>query len=279
MTEASGDSSAGDSKAAASEPRARSNPIRATWRTGAFFLWTTYCLTGVIVARLFSRGAAAKRTASHRWTHRWLKGCARVMSVHLSVIGEPPPPGTFLAPNHTGYLDIVALGAVYPTFFVVKAEAADWPFFGSIIKHSETIPIRRGRRRDVLAVREEIVARLEDRQSVCAFLEGTSTGSDRVLPFHASLLAPALDGGYAVAPVAIAWRTPDPRFSVIRDIAYWGDHVLLSHLWRMLGIADVEVDVVFGEAIAADGRDRKDVAGELRRSVVNMLRDRGIEVE
>src|SRR5690606_818098 len=122
MTSPPGESSAGSPSTQAPDARARTHPVRPFVRASACHGWTIYCLARVLVARARKGDASGKRAASLNWTHRWLAGCARVMGIRIAVHGEPPRPGTMLAPNHLGYLDIVALGVAHPSFYVVKAE-------------------------------------------------------------------------------------------------------------------------------------------------------------
>ena len=255
------------------------NPVLAIARGFVFFFWTLYCVSAVLVARGLSRELVAKRERSRHWTHRWLKRCVRIVGVEVAVFGESPPQGVMLTPNHLGYLDIVSLGSVYPTFFVAKAEIESWPFFGFLFRAGDHIGIARNRRRDVLAVKERIRERLEDKQTLCVFLEGTSTGGNRLLPFHSSLLQPGLDAGAHVVPVALAWRANRPGLRVIDDVAYWGGHVFLRHLWRVMGLRGIAVDIRFGDPIDTAGLERRDVAGRAREQVAAMLQEMGVQLE
>lgn len=99
---------------------------------------------------------------------------------------------------------------------------------------------------------------------VCAFLEGTSTGHDRVLPFRPSFLQPAVAREVPVVPVGIRWRAAKPGVDLAEDACYWKDHVLGPHFWRLCGISGLEAEIVFGDPIETAGSDRKAVAARAR---------------
>ncbi len=97
------------------------------------------------------------------------------------------------------------------------------------------------------------------------------------MPFHASLLQPAVDCGGAVVPVAIRWKAEDPAVDVAEDIAYWKDHTLVPHLWRLLGLRGVSAELTFGAPVNSAGKDRKALASEARTRVVALLESSGRE--
>ena len=111
-----------------------------------------------------------------RWTRRWARWMAAVCGIEVSSSGPLPPPGALLAPNHTGYVDVLALGALLCCFFAPKAEAAQWPLIGPLIRASEQVTIVRRRGRSVLDAAQQIQRRLALGERVCIFLEGTSSG-------------------------------------------------------------------------------------------------------
>jgi 1-acyl-sn-glycerol-3-phosphate acyltransferase len=100
------------------------------------------------------------------------------------------------------------------------------------------------------------------------FPEGTSTGGDTVLPFHAPLLESAIRAGAAITPAAISYEMEngDPR----QDVCYWGDMTFAAHFLRMLGRGNVRASIVFGES--REGlEDRKSAARVLHDDVVTLL--------
>lgn len=93
------------------------------------------------------------------------------------------------------------------------------------------------------------------------------------MPFHASLLQPAIDAAVPVVPVAIKWRAADAAVDIAGDVAYWGGHTLVPHVWRVLGLRGLSVTVIFGEAIALAGQERKALAQAANEAVAELLND------
>ncbi|MFP6581335.1 MAG: lysophospholipid acyltransferase family protein [Candidatus Hydrogenedentota bacterium] len=201
----------------------------------------------------------------------WMKSCIALLKVDVTVHGDVPEKPLLLVPNHIGYIDILALGSVARTFFVSKAEVETWPVIGHIFVAARQLSIPRGNRRAIQEVNERIGARLLAGHSVCVFLEGTTSGGGDVLPFHGSLLQSAIDTGIATMPVGIRWSSADGAIDIDENVAYWKDHVFVSHLFGLLGMRGVRVTITFGDVVATErSSDRKILAAELKSCVVGL---------
>ena len=194
----------------------------------------------------------------------------RISGVRVTAERPAPAPPVLLCPNHFGYADILALAGITGCFFVSRADAADWPLLGPLIRGSEQVLVSRKKGRDLANTSEQISQRLRAGQAVVVFLEGTSTGGDLLLPFYPALLKPASETGVAVVPVAITWSTDQIGVSVSEDIAYWGEHNIVTHLWRFMGIGKKSAHIEFGTPRSAEGRKRKELAAELRSEILKM---------
>jgi 1-acyl-sn-glycerol-3-phosphate acyltransferase len=238
------------------------HPLRALIRLVGFLVIVVvavleYGLRLVVVGRARDvRGRAA-------WLHRWTGRALRWLGITLRLEGTPPG-GGLLASNHLGYLDVFVLSAAAPVVFVSREDVARWPLAGALTKMAGTVFIDRARRADVMRVGEAIVPIVEAGQPVSLFLEGTSTGGDRVLPFHSSLLAPAVRRGWTVTPVHLEYVAPDAAAD--RELCYWGEAVFLPHFLNLLGLRRAEARVRFGAPLVAEG-DRRELATRLRRAV------------
>lgn len=201
----------------------------------------------------------------------WMKACVALLDVDVTVRGDLPEKPLLLVPNHIGYIDILALGSVAQTFFVSKAEVETWPVIGHIFLAARQLSIPRGNRRAIQEVNERIGNRLLAGHSVCVFLEGTTSGGDDVLAFHGSLLQSAIDSGIATMPVGIRWSSGEGAIDIDENVAYWKDHVFVSHLFRLMGLRGLKVMITFGDTVAAEiSSDRKVLAAELNARVVGL---------
>ena len=161
---------------------------------------------------------------------------------------------------------MLALTAATEMVFLSKAEVRHWPLLGQIAHAGGMLFVNRERRADVADLAPAFEAVIAEGVVLTLFPEGTSTGGDRVLPFHSSLLAPAARRGWAVTPAFIRYEVEDG--SVENEVAYWRDMTFLPHFLNLLRKRRIRAVVRFGEPLR--NSDRKVLARELHRAVVDL---------
>lgn len=235
---------------------------------------------GVAVIRLASLGSALawgvfryfvvarhRRSAAARAV--WLQGVCgnalRALHVKIDQSGEAPR-GGLICSNHLSYLDILVFSALQPVVFVSKKEVRGWPIFGWFAEKAGTRFIDRTKKTDVRRIAEELSPLLAQGLSVVVFLEGTTSDGRHVLPFRSSLLEPAVQGAWPLAPAAISYESPSP-FQPERDICWWGDMTLTPHLLRLASIPWIQARVAWGH-FDGGATDRKTLAVRLREQVI-----------
>ena len=72
-------------------------------------------------------------------------------------------------------------------------------------------------------------------------------------------------------PTAVRWSVSDPGLSVNEDVAYWRDHVFLAHVWRVLGISGISVEIRFGHSLNPNGLERRLLVQEVHNQVVGLF--------
>ena len=248
------------------------NPWRAAARAAQLLGWTLGAATIFMAQNAVCGSARARRDLALRWTHRWAKGCARVMGLGVTVSGPQTPPGALLAPNHLGYLDILAIGSAIPCFFVPKSDVLRWPLIGWLVRMTGQPAVTRRRGRGLARTAGRVESLLAEGHSVCVFLEGTSTGGDRVLPFKPGLIEPALRLAAPMVPVGLRWSCDQPGVRVPNDVAYWTEaHSFGLHLWRVLGLRGLHVEIALGEPTKGAGLHRKSAAIGLRERCLALI--------
>jgi len=90
-----------------------------------------------------------------------------------------------------------------------------------------------------------------------------------VLPFHASLFAPAVEQEWMVTPFALAFECRGPEGV---DAPYWGDMTFGTHFLKLLTHHSLRMHVKFGEPARMTG-DRKVAAREWRDRVISLHSD------
>ncbi len=236
----------------------------AAGRLLTYFLFTC-ALLPVQIAAIATRTRLAEQVPM-----LYHRACCRIMGIDISVSGAPPHRRpTLLISNHSSYLDIIVLAALFPVCFVAKSEVAGWPFFGLLAKLQRTVFVDR-RARNVGAHHGEIRRRLEAGDNLILFPEGTSSDGNRTLPFKSALFAAAdLEIGgrpLAVQPVSITCTALDdlPIGRRYRPhYAWYGDMDLLPHLWAMAGLGRMRVQVAFHPPTTlAEAGSRKALAAQ-----------------
>lgn len=246
------------------------NPFRAALRLIGFFAIVAAALIDLAWRWLLRRcaGRAPFLPVRERaaWLHRWTGRALCWFGIRLRVEGAPPSEGLIVS-NHLGYLDVFVLSAIAPTVFVSNDDVGRWPLAGLLAQLAGTVFIDWRRRADVVRVGSTLVPLVEAGQPVALFLEGTSTGGDRVLPFHSSLLAPAVRNGWTVTPAFVAYQAPGAAPE--RELCYWGDAVFLPHFLNLIGLQGAEAHVAFGSPRPAAG-DRRALALTLHQEVCSL---------
>jgi 1-acyl-sn-glycerol-3-phosphate acyltransferase len=194
----------------------------------------------------------------------------RLLGVRVHLSGAPVAPGPVLiVSNHISWLDIPVLASVTPLSFVAKREVASWPFISWLARLQRTIFIDRTRRAAVEETRKQILQRLEAKERVVLFAEGTSSDGNQVLPFKSPLFAAIEpngmnEGGYKIQTCAIVY-THIHGLPMNRQqrpaIAWYGDMDMPSHAWGVLKGGPLDVHVRLGEPVSiAEVGDRKSLA-------------------
>ncbi len=206
------------------------------------------------------------------WMQRWSRFTLRVMGVQVRVRGEPPLDG-LLVSNHTGYLDVLVIGAAAPVVFVSKLEVRSWPIAGALTRGAGTIYVDRESRSATGSVTAQMQERLAAQVPVVMFPEGTSSDGTGLLPFRSSLFEAPVALGAAIHGACLRYSIPGSPNSaqIVREqVAYWGEMSLLRQLPLLLGLKRVEAVVEFSPVEIRAG-DRKSAAVEAEALVRRML--------
>jgi 1-acyl-sn-glycerol-3-phosphate acyltransferase len=189
------------------------------------------------------------------WTARlYWRGIARILGLRLRVIGrlETVRPVLFVA-NHSSWLDIVALGAVLPGCFVAKGDVARWPVISWVARLGRSIFVSRNRA-TVAREQRELQHRLEMRDNIILFPEGTTSDGNRVLPFAPAFLALAdAPAKPRIQPVTLVYDEMEGlpvRAGDRSMIAWYGDMDLGPHFWALAKRRSLHATIILDEAIA-----------------------------
>jgi 1-acyl-sn-glycerol-3-phosphate acyltransferase len=195
----------------------------------------------------------------------WARGVLDILNVRVRADAPQPAPGSLLVANHISWLDPVVLNALWPTAVVAKSETRRWPLLGSMLERNDTLFVERRPCRALLALNAGIAVHLARGETVAVFPEGTTTDGSRLLAFRAALFEPAVRGGHAVVPLALAYRDRAGRRCA--QAAYVDDMSLWQSLRRVARLDCVEVEVAACDPLPRPGLHRR-AAARLARAVI-----------
>jgi 1-acyl-sn-glycerol-3-phosphate acyltransferase len=211
------------------------------------------------------------------WSYLLVRACG----ARISVKGEPIAAevartgigsgslGRLVVANHVSWIDVFAINAVLPCRFVAKAEIGRWPLLGALVTRSGTLYIERGRRHAVAAMNHRVRDHLKAGDSIAVFPEGTTTDGSELLPFHSNLLAPVVDAGAPIWPLAVRYLE---RGAPSTAAAFVGDMDLATSLARILAARGLMIEiVVLAPLNGNDHGNRHALARAARESIAAAL--------
>lgn len=195
-----------------------------------------------------------------RLIKRWSRKLLALLRIEARVHGriDAHHGNLLIVANHVSWLDIFVLNAHHPARFVAKAELADWPLAGKLIRDTGTIFVERARRHDTRRVNHHAAQALTAGDVVAVFPEGTTSEGHELLRFHASLLQPIVETKGHVQPVAIRYRDPSGRHTIAP--AYVGEETFATSFWRVCGERSLVVELTAAVPLAAQHHDRRSLA-------------------
>lgn len=219
-----------------------------------------------------------RRALKRRWSRQLLETLGIELKVGARGTAWPGHPGDMgtamlargmVVCNHISWLDIFVINALIPAAFVSKDDVKRWPLIGWLCAHTETIFLARGSRAAAQRTRGTMIDYLQSDVHVAVFPEGTTTGGDRVLPFHAALFQSAIDAETPVIPLAL--RYVDRHGNPSRVPAYDADISLWQCLLAIVRTGGLTADLRVLEAVVAQDMDRRELAAQCRATIARHL--------
>ena len=239
-------------------------------------------LAALLVALVFPFLSAARQRLFVRW---WSRGVLGIFRIDLRVIAHATDPrvaqalrpggiGAMLVLNHISWLDIYIVHAMRGARFVAKSEIAQWPLLGFLTDRTGAIFIERGRRHAVREVNHRVADLLRGGELIGVFPEGTTSEGDRLLPFHANLIQPAIDAGAPIVVAGLRYREIDG--GPTQATSYVGDTTLLQSIVRIARHGPLVAELHVIEVIDPEDATRHAVGRRARASIATTL---GLEDE
>lgn len=243
-------------------------------------LGLTAGIVAVMILCLFPWSWLPEKTLIRRrafFFQTWAKAVSRGLGMKVRVRGSRPrplPDKMFFVSNHLSYLDIVVLASVRPVAFVSRHDVAGWPVVGLLARLVGTIFVNRDlrfRSRDLV---RKLTESLNHGAHLLVFPEGVSTDGQGLLPFKTTLFEAPARAGAVIQPVTLRYVSVGdrPLDSETRDLICWyGGTNFIKHVWRLLGVRGIRVEVDFGRMIQPTS-SRKVLARQARQSMAENFR-------
>uniref|UniRef100_Q3AUB0 1-acyl-sn-glycerol-3-phosphate acyltransferase n=1 Tax=Chlorobium chlorochromatii (strain CaD3) TaxID=340177 RepID=Q3AUB0_CHLCH len=144
----------------------------------------------------------------HRIAAWWGGFSAKLFGIKIEVIGSEnynPAQHYLVVSNHAGMADIpLLLGCMKLNLrFLAKEELGRVPIFGTALRRSGYVMIKRGQNREAMQSLLAAAEVLKSGRSVHIFPEGTRSATGELLPFKRGAFLVAIKGGAPVLPVTI----------------------------------------------------------------------------
>ncbi|NPA04006.1 MAG: 1-acyl-sn-glycerol-3-phosphate acyltransferase [Epsilonproteobacteria bacterium] len=127
-----------------------------------------------------------------------------LLGIKVEVEGKFDPQAKMIVMNHSSFIDIPVIEAIYPKdiVWIAKKELFDTPFFGLLLKLPQNIRLDREDKRAIVHLLKEAKEKSKDKV-IAIFPEGTRARGDKLLPFKpgAKIIANKLN--LKVQPIAI----------------------------------------------------------------------------
>jgi 1-acyl-sn-glycerol-3-phosphate acyltransferase len=207
----------------------------------------------------------------------WCRASLGALGIRVVLEGEASASPGLIVANHVSWLDVLAISSASPAAFLCKQEIAAWPAIGWLLRHTDTVFMRRSSAFAAWRAMKEVGGRLAGGSAVAVFPEGTTTAGDEAKPFFPAMFQAAVDSGTPVQPVAIAYA--DGSGSRSYACAYEGETTFVESLLAIASIPGLTVTISFlpGLSAAALG-GRKAAARHAHAMIASRIRHAAVSV-
>ena len=199
---------------------------------------------------------------------KFCKKSLKALGIEVIALEPIPTHHALWASNHISWLDIPVLGSIVPTFFLSKAEIANWPVIGWMATTAHTLFIQRGSG-DTSKISEQMSEFLSQGSPVVFFPEATTTDGTAIKRIYGNLLQSAMDSQVLIQPIVICYVNQDGELD--QNIPYYGDISLIDSVKRVLDNRPAKAYVLPLAAIDPAGKTRNEITAILQQRMVDGL--------
>jgi 1-acyl-sn-glycerol-3-phosphate acyltransferase len=223
--------------------------LRATLKIILMILWL-FC-TGIFGLFVCWGGWRTIRYMS-KAAKLWSTGIAKIINLKIEHHGNVPEVSGIIISNHQSYIDIITTSSLFNIRLAPAVAIRKWPVLGLYFRLSRPIWVDRKSRQTAKKTMKEFIETIKHNINLLVFPEGKiSDGSNGLQVFKSTTFEAAVLGDCSVVPILIHYRDKN---------VCWTKWKLSKHLWNVLKMKRIIVDVHFFDPIEANGMDRKSLA-------------------
>lgn len=180
-------------------------PLRVLWKLG-FFGFFILSLVGFYPLMRVLLASPKRFNLAFKIIRFWAILLLRVPGVHIrrQRLGKLPNGPFIICPNHSSYIDILALYRLFPRYFVFmgKAEINRWPLFNIFFTMGMNISVDRNSNTSAHLAFERAKAEIDLGHSIAIFPEGTiPTDAPNMRGFKNGAFKLAIEKNVPIVPV------------------------------------------------------------------------------
>ena len=244
---------------------------RRVFRAAGFGVLTLIAGTGVATQISLVKSDQKKSDVRDGWSGAWSRALIKLFRVDLRVDGEPGARGVgrghgrVVVANHRSIIDITVMLSQFGGAVLSRGDMERWPIMGRAARAAGTIFVDRKSKKSGAKAIRAMVDRLEAKDTICLFPEGTTFEDDEVRPFKLGGFVAATRANVPVIPVAIIYP--------VGSGAAFGGETFMHHLSRLAATKATRVRLEIGEEMRAnEGEDVEAFAERCRAEVARLTK-------
>jgi 1-acyl-sn-glycerol-3-phosphate acyltransferase len=243
---------------------------RKAYRAAGFGGLTAIAGAGILLDMAVSDDSVHRPQIRDKFTESWSLGLLKLFDVKMvtagtaGVRGVGRDRGRIVVSNHRSIIDIGVMLALFGGAVLSRGDLAHWPIIGPAAKAAGTIFVDRSSKSSGAKAIRQMVERLDEKDTICLFPEGTTYEDDEVHEFKLGAFVAAKRGKVPVTPVGLVYP--------LDSGAAFGGETFMQHLGRLANSSGTRVWVEIGEPMElAEGEDARAFGERCRQEVVRLV--------
>ncbi len=211
-------------------------------------------ITHGFIAKIYFNNLWKLRAYMIPWMGRYSRFTLKLLGFHVEIKGQKSQ-NSFIVSNHLSYLDILILSSQIDASYVTSIEMKNAPVLGWVTQVAGCLYVERRNKDNLKNEIQDVADALNKGFKVIVFPEATSTNGEKVLPFKKPMFNAAIQTQKEISPLCIRYTQIDGKMFGPENhelICWYGDMDFLPHLWSVMNLRDVRIDLHYLSPISID---------------------------